>query len=64
MNPEVLFYGGSYPEAILLTKQMREVGMKAVFVSGDGVWQQEYIDIAGKAAGGAWITFTPVRQEG
>jgi branched-chain amino acid transport system substrate-binding protein len=33
--------------------------MKAVFVSGDGVWQQEYIDIAGKAAEGAFITFTP-----
>jgi branched-chain amino acid transport system substrate-binding protein len=58
-NPEVLFYGGYYPEAILLTKQMRELGMKAVFVSGDGVWQQEYIDIAGKAAEGAFITFTP-----
>src|SRR3989304_2136571 len=58
-NPEVLFYGGIYPEAILLSKQMRELGMKAVFVSGDGVWQQEYIDIAGKAAEGAFITFTP-----
>src|SRR3972149_1075109 len=43
-NPEVLFYGGYYPEAILLTKQMRELGMKAVLVSGDGVWQQEDID--------------------
>ena len=58
-NPEVLFFGGIYPEAILLSKQMRELGMKAVFVSGDGVWQQEYIDIAGKAAEGAFITFTP-----
>ena len=58
-NPEVLFYGGIYPEAILLTKQMRELGMKTVFVSGDGVWQQEYIDIAGKDAEGAFVTFTP-----
>jgi branched-chain amino acid transport system substrate-binding protein len=58
-NPEVLFFGGIYPEAILLSKQMRELGMKAVFVSGDGVWQQEYIDIAGKDAEGAFITFTP-----
>jgi branched-chain amino acid transport system substrate-binding protein len=30
-----------------------------VFVSSDGVWQQEYIDIAGKDAEGAFITFTP-----
>jgi len=58
-NPEVLFYGGIYPEAILLTKQMRELGMKANFISGDGVWTKEYIDIAGKDAEGAFITFTP-----
>jgi len=58
-NPEALFYGGIYPEAILLTKQMRELGMKAVFVSGDGVWTKEYIEIAGKDAEGAFITFTP-----
>jgi branched-chain amino acid transport system substrate-binding protein len=58
-NPEVLFYGGIHPEAILLTKQMRELGMRAAFVSGDGVWQKEFIDIAGEAAEGAFITFTP-----
>ena len=58
-NPEALYYGGYYPEAILLTKQMRELGMKTVFVSSDGVWQQEYIDIAGKDAEGAYVTFTP-----
>jgi branched-chain amino acid transport system substrate-binding protein len=58
-HPEVLFYGGIYPEAILLTKQMRELGMKTMFISGDGVWTKEYIDIAGKAAEGSYITFTP-----
>ncbi len=58
-GPEVLFYGGIYPEAILLTKQMRELGMKTVFVSGDGVWTKEYIEIAGKDAEGAFVTFTP-----
>ena len=58
-DPEVLFYGGIYPEAILLTKQMRELGMKTIFVSGDGVWTKEFIDIAGQAAEGAFITFTP-----
>jgi branched-chain amino acid transport system substrate-binding protein len=58
-NPEVLFYGGIYPEAILLTKQMRELGMKASFISGDGVWTKEYIEISGRDAEGAFITFTP-----
>ncbi|MDE2485205.1 MAG: branched-chain amino acid ABC transporter substrate-binding protein [candidate division NC10 bacterium] len=58
-DPEVLFYGGIYPEAILLTKQMRELGMKTTFISGDGVWAKEFPSIAGKAAEGAFITFTP-----
>ena len=58
-NPDVLFYGGIYPEAILLTKQMRELGMKTIFISGDGVWAKEFIEIGGKAAEGAFITFTP-----
>ncbi len=58
-DPEILFYGGIYPEAILLTKQMRELGMKTIFVSGDGVWTKEYIEIAGSDAEGAFITFTP-----
>ncbi len=58
-GPEVVFYGGIYPEAILVTKQMRELGMKASFVSGDGVWTKDYIEIAGKDAEGAFITFTP-----
>src|SRR5574337_1538185 len=58
-DPEVLFYGGIYPEAIMLTKQMRELGMKTIFISGDGVWAKEFTGIAGKAAEGAFITFTP-----
>lgn len=58
-DPEILFYGGIYPEAVLLTKQMRELGMKTIFVSGDGVWAKEFPKIAGKAAEGAFITFTP-----
>ncbi|MBI2368757.1 MAG: branched-chain amino acid ABC transporter substrate-binding protein, partial [Deltaproteobacteria bacterium] len=58
-DPQVLFFGGIYPEATLLSKQMRALGLKAAFVSGDGVWTEEYIKIAGPAAEGAYITFTP-----
>ncbi|MBI3078855.1 MAG: branched-chain amino acid ABC transporter substrate-binding protein [Deltaproteobacteria bacterium] len=58
-DPQVLFFGGIHPEAILISKQMRALGMKAPLVSGDGVWTEEYIKIAGPAAEGAYITFTP-----
>ncbi|MEK6710754.1 MAG: branched-chain amino acid ABC transporter substrate-binding protein, partial [Nitrospinota bacterium] len=59
-NPDVVFFGGIHPEAILLVKQMRErLGMNAAFMSGDGVYVDEFFKIAGKAAEGSYITFTP-----
>ncbi|MBI3128842.1 MAG: branched-chain amino acid ABC transporter substrate-binding protein [Candidatus Tectomicrobia bacterium] len=59
-NPEVVFFGGIHPEAILLVKQMRErLGMEAAFVTGDGVYVDEFFKIAGKAAEGSYVTFTP-----
>lgn len=58
-GPEVLYFGGIYPEAILLVKQARALGMGAIFASGDGVWAREFIDIAGAAAEGSYISFTP-----
>lgn len=59
-NPQVVYFGGIHPEAILLVKQMREqLGMNAVFMSGDGVYVDEFFKIAGKAAEGSYISFTP-----
>ncbi|MBT4094044.1 MAG: ABC transporter substrate-binding protein, partial [Nitrospinaceae bacterium] len=53
-------FGGIHPEAILLVKQMREhLGIKADFVSGDGVFVDEFYKIAGKSAEGSYLTFTP-----
>ena len=59
-NPEVVYYGGIHPEAILLVKQMREhLGIKADFISGDGVFVDEFYKIAGKSAEGSYVSFTP-----
>ena len=59
-NPEAVYFGGIHPEAILLVKQMRErLGMKALFMSGDGIFVDEYYKIAGKSAEGTYLTFTP-----
>ena len=63
-NPEVVYFGGIHPEAILLVKQMRErLGMKAAFMSGDGIVTPEYYKIAGKAAEGTYLTFTPDQKK-
>jgi len=58
-NPDALFFGGIYPEGGLLAKQAREVGIVAPIFGGDGMYDPEFVKIAGKAAEGAYLTFTP-----
>lgn len=57
-----IYMGGLYTESGLILKQMRELGMKQIFVSGDGSRTPGVIDIAGDAADGAYFTMvgTPV----
>jgi branched-chain amino acid transport system substrate-binding protein len=58
-KPDVYFFGGIYPEGGLLVKQAKEVGLKAPMVSGDGVIDQVFVQIAGTAADGTYLTFSP-----
>jgi len=57
-NPDVLFFGGIYHQAGLLALQMRDIGMKAIFISGDGVIDPEFLKTAGKSAEGSYLTFS------
>jgi branched-chain amino acid transport system substrate-binding protein len=47
-NPDVVFYGGYYAQAGRLLKQLRDAGVKAPFVSGDGSLDAQLISAAGK----------------
>ena len=59
-NPQLIFFGGIYPEAGLLVKQARELGLNAPFMSGDGTIDAKFIEIAGpQAAEGTLLTFSP-----
>ncbi|MBI4714968.1 MAG: branched-chain amino acid ABC transporter substrate-binding protein, partial [Nitrospirae bacterium] len=58
-NPEVLYFGGIYPEGGLLIKQARELGLRIPFMSGDGVIDPKFVEIAGNAAEGTFLTFSP-----
>jgi len=58
-KPDVYFFGGIYPEGGLLVKQAKEVGLSAPMVSGDGVIDQVFVQIAGAAADGTYLTFSP-----
>lgn len=58
-KPDVYFFGGIYPEGGLLAKQAKEVGLTAPMVSGDGVIDPVFVQIAGAAAEGTYLTFSP-----
>lgn len=59
-KPELIYFGGIYPEAGLLIRQAREIGLNVPFMSGDGSIDPKFIEIAGKdAAEGTYLTFGP-----
>jgi len=59
-EPDVVYFGGIFREGGYLVRQMRQAGMRAAFVSGDGVLDPEFVKIAGEeAASGAYLTFAP-----
>jgi branched-chain amino acid transport system substrate-binding protein len=59
-GPELIFFGGIYPEGGLLVKQAREINLSVPFMSGDGCIDPKFIEIAGAAAAeGTYLTFGP-----
>ncbi len=55
-KPDVVYFGGIYPEGSLLIKQMREKGITSKFIGPDGMDDAEVVKIAGDAAIGAYYT--------
>lgn len=54
---DTIWYGGYYPEAGLLVKQLRAGGWDGTFVSGDGVLDPGFIEAGGaRATNGAVLT--------
>ena len=51
-NPDVIFYGGMYPQAGPLVRQMRQLGIKATLMGGDGICAPELGKLAGEAVAG------------
>jgi branched-chain amino acid transport system substrate-binding protein len=63
-NPQVIMFGGIYPEGGLLIKQMRDLGLSAGFISGDGTIDPEFIHIGGQASEGAYLSFAMIGPTG
>jgi len=52
-DPDIVYFGGITPNgAPLIVKQMREMGIRAVYMVPDGAVDSEFIDEAGDAAEG------------
>ncbi|NLX51917.1 MAG: branched-chain amino acid ABC transporter substrate-binding protein [Deltaproteobacteria bacterium] len=53
---EAVVYGGYHPEAASVVQLMRRRNMKTVFISDDGVKDQTFIKVAGRAAEGVYAS--------
>ena len=55
-NPAMIFYGGEYPEASLISSQAKTAGLKIPLMGGDGIYDKTYITVAGAAGEGDLAT--------
>ncbi|MEU0580549.1 branched-chain amino acid ABC transporter substrate-binding protein [Streptomyces griseoincarnatus] len=53
---DVVYYGGEYPQAGPLSKQIKEAGAKIPLVGGDGIYSADFIKLAGAAGAGDLAT--------
>jgi branched-chain amino acid transport system substrate-binding protein len=60
---DLVYWGGVHTAGGLILRQMRDQGVNAVFMSGDGIASDEFGAIAGPAAEGTLMTFGPDPQK-
>ncbi len=56
---DIVYFGGYYTEGGLIIRQMRDQGLKAPLMGGDGMVDKELVAIAGPGAEGTLTTFPP-----
>lgn len=56
LNPDVVAFGGFIKEGAFLVRQLREAGVKATFMGADGIDADEFVQNAGPAAEGVYIS--------
>ena len=58
-NPDLVYWGGLHDTGGLIVRQMRDQGVKAPLMGGDGITDDEFAAIAGPGAEGTLMTFPP-----
>jgi branched-chain amino acid transport system substrate-binding protein len=56
---DFVYWGGLHTEGGLIIRQMRDQGVKAVMISGDGITSDEFATIGGPGVEGTLMTFPP-----
>ncbi len=63
-NPDLVFFGGMDPQGGPMAKQMKQLGMTAKLLGGDGMQTPQFLKLAGADAEGALATIPgmPIEQ--
>ena len=57
LNPDLVYFAGMFPEAALLIRQRRDVGLGGFFMGGDGLFDATLIELATpEACKGVYLT--------
>jgi branched-chain amino acid transport system substrate-binding protein len=62
LHPSLLEFSGFYQTAGLLIKQARAMGIKSTFITDSAVYGSQYLQIAGRAAIGSYMTNLPLAK--
>lgn len=57
VKADLVYFGGMYPAGGVFLRQSEELGLKFTLVGGDGLFAPKFIELAGKAAERAYVTF-------
>jgi branched-chain amino acid transport system substrate-binding protein len=58
-NPDLVYWGGLHDTGGVILRQMRDQGVKAPLMGGDGLADDEFAAIAGPGADGTLMTYSP-----
>ena len=56
---ELVYWGGLHTEGGLIVRQMRDQGVKAVLMGGDGITTDEFATVGGPGVEGTLMTYGP-----
>lgn len=63
IQPDLVYFGGSYPEGAVLVRKMKERKLKSAFMAGDAIANSVYLKAGGIATEGTYFTFGPAVED-